>query len=292
MLGVNEGLGGDTWPFVKFGEPSSDARPPFLLPVRSVPEPFREAAMSVNQKALHAWLLGFQLDTLIEHVNLLDRTMSREKAEFNSRLAARVAGLPPAERDEVIDWHSDEGIHLADVYPRFVWQSVLVSIWAFVEHELTSLCKLDLRFNDEKIPPAPETVAREYEIQYARHAINYFTERGVAFPESGAKWQELDMLRLIRNQIVHNHGRLRAQVGEDMASKVGTPKGKTAKALAKVQQAAADQKSIVEYIRKRQGGGLRTLSLSGDDLTITPDYCRECIATIRAFFEELCPLLP
>jgi len=155
--------------------------------------------------------------------------------------------LPPEERNEFYERNIDFYRTYAEIFPGILRNSFLVSVHSLLEHKMDLVCK---RIKEE----------RQIQINWSDLKGDtldkfklYSKLAGLDLQYDDQTWQEINNYCLIRNCIVHNSGSLKGFRDENRL------------------RAYVTRKSIVSH----------------DEITLTEQFCKEVVRTIRVFLNEV-----
>lgn len=135
-------------------------------------------------------------------------------------------------------------------FPNILRKSFLVSLYSFLEHCLMEECRS--RKGDD-ILLSPSDIRGENDIDRARVYLTKILR--INFPSDSTEWEEIQNIRRLRNCIVHNHG----ECDKDK------------------------YKSVRDYVIRNP----TTLSLSGDEIILSGDYCKRALSIVAKFIKLL-----
>lgn len=210
-----------------------------------------------------------QLCGFDDYIGLLTTMFAREQERVNQWVAEQTKSMT---EDEIYDFEMQNYSELNNCgsFPRLFLYSAVGTIWSFIEQELISLCNQDMDWRvREGLPRLPEAD----KLMFGGDAVKYWIACGVIMPPS---WELMESIKDVRNHIIHNNGMT-----------VDKPVGLKRKAT----QAEDRTIRIREFLRVRREAGIKTLDSEGRSLVVTPEYCRELIASAQQFFRDMLQLL-
>jgi len=132
-------------------------------------------------------------------------------------------------------------------FPNILRKSFVVSLYSFLEHRLIEEC-WSRKGNDILLNPS--------DIRGIDRARVYLTKvLRVNFPSDSPEWEEIQSIRRLRNCIVHNHGKCD---GDKF-------------------------KSLRDYVAQNSD----TLSLSGDEIVLSGEFCEQALHAVGKFVQRL-----
>ncbi len=160
---------------------------------------------------MHGWFETFEwfkagvridIDNLRKYLSIVHTALGEKSREFQERIEQEAIEFDSVTRDEYYAIMSDEHWQLADVLPNLLYQSILVVTYSLLERSLIGLAKsiaskrdIRLQVNDLKYKG----------IEAARHYMDKVLSISFLAKEDKG-WNEIQDLRKIRNNIVHNEG--------------------------------------------------------------------------------------
>src|SRR5688572_7043471 len=98
--------------------------------------------------------IQLNVDNLNRSVEELDQLMRGRALSLRDWTDKRAASLPADQQDEYYESTADEYWQLAHVMPRTVWRSLFLTCYAFVEHEMLTICRVVQRERKYAISPS------------------------------------------------------------------------------------------------------------------------------------------
>jgi hypothetical protein len=179
-------------------------------------------AIDTPKKVVLNW---YKYDTMfsIEFVESFVR--DTEISASDTRKRQRTPGL-----DEH-DWNVTEIFR--EYFPNLQRRSALLTLWAFLEHTLASLCVL---YQSEK---GFKVNFEDLGGKGLDRSVNYLEKiAGLDGLKDCPEWAELKAIQLIRNVIAHNDGRLKDHYGK--------PKTNVIRAMSKLGHLSGEDEIVVE----------------------------------------------
>lgn len=205
-------------------------------------------------------LLRLSIEQTADYVDQMGRLLNEEQGRFDRWVGEKTADLSEQENAKFKEWYADMAWDVHAAFPAFLWQSTLVSVYTFLEHELMAICK---HYKREHNDPTPVERGRAKGIFAARQ---YLGSIGINIPAADAIWSDICRLNRVRNQLVHAHGYL---------------------------DGSGRANQIEAYINRRAAAGRPGITIgSGNRIVITREYCNESLELVgNFFFNVLFPIL-
>lgn len=152
----------------------------------------------VNQ-AVYEILIRTQLGNFLSLYEQAEENIEKKSRTLNNVVDSFIEKYQDEQKSEYeeiefersIDGLVDEMIPYTSYYPDILRKSLLVSIWAFYEHQLIGFCR----------KKEPTIIFKKDILDNARKYIK--NEMKIDFPDQGKDWIFLKHVRDVRNNIVH-----------------------------------------------------------------------------------------
>lgn len=142
------------------------------------------------------------MDVMKEYVSTVETSLRQQLEKFTKDVDATIETMSKEEGEEYGEFMSDSHWMLAEVFPQMSRRAQLIVMYSFFEHSLHSFCKCLHNIGLTSHPPPKKNF-------YVREAKKYLHEDAhIPNRVFGKAWNRVDKLRLIRNAITHNDGRL------------------------------------------------------------------------------------
>jgi hypothetical protein len=209
-------------------------------------------------------ILNIRMDELRAYVGASERAFEEAFRAFDDAVAAEAAKMTEEQRDDFYAWKTQEAFELSEKFPRLGRHLAFAATFAFFEHTLTNLCDQVQRHVGLTIG------VRDMKGNGVDAAKNYLKKAAkVNVPTDTANWERLMIYGKIRNLIMHNESQV-----SGYRSANGSPT-----------TAAREFESWVSKV------GEIEVTIAGD-FTLSTGVCLAAVDTVRAFLDELFPLLP
>ena len=143
------------------------------------------------------FLLTERFNQMERYLSLIQNALSDEQENFKAYLQ----DLEERNKEDIIDGLYDQLIEVRDEFPRITFSNFMVSWYAVIEHELLQLCigeDLSITVKIYETERVGSGIQRAYK----------FLRDGAGYEIPNILWQELNKIRIVRNKIVHNDGRV------------------------------------------------------------------------------------
>jgi hypothetical protein len=217
---------------------------------------------------LHLSVINNDLDRILKYIHMLEGASTQENRALISMIEEEEQKLTPEEkmwwREEM---HGSRLPEITEAIPQIMWHGAFMTLMSYMEHTLLDQARRHYRkvthFAPELLPAGLTP-----DFRYVDGPIRYWKEWGFSFPNNGKLWNEIVMFRRMRNWIAHEGGEL-----DD----------------------STETAEIVNYINRRKSKSLSVGPVgffSNTTLTMSPEFCREAVETVRRFFTSFVPNLP
>ena len=194
-----------------------------------------------------ARLIDYSFGELETYVGTVQNALKREKVHFDSWLKGQLAELSEDDADERAELYAEDFEQLSTTFPEIARRSAFLMIYSTFEHSLLVLCRRIQKI--QKQPFGPQDLKGEFS-----GAEAYLQRLAGIRMRKCRGWEKIDVLRKIRNMLVHQGGRVRR--GDTKFSKL----------VDRTSGVALDDQEMV---------------------TLTDAFCLDSIATIRAYLSDL-----
>jgi len=193
--------------------------------------------------------LGWQ--ELEEYLKTTEKYLEKAKTDWETSFNEQVKHLPPEERDELGEFYSDTYWDYAETFPAILRNSFLVSAYSMLEHKLVYIC---YQLRKEFGLSHSWNDARGTKLEQFKKCCN---KAHLPLSFASQDWQEIKNYSLVRNCIVHNNGLMKG-FREEQKLRIYT-----------------NSKKIISQNLIRQ------------QITLTEQFCKEVIKTMRAFLSKV-----
>jgi len=197
-----------------------------------------------------------KINELRDYLDTLNKQLAFMAEDYEKKIEAQAKQIENnRERDEFYEWSSEEYWNYKETFPDILLNSFHVSVYILLESEIYSVSRR-LGKKQKQLFVVSDFGGRDY-LKLASFYINKLTGINA---QGFASWQRIEDGRTLRNNIVHSNGILTKKHDIDVAKKYSLLK-----------------ESKIEVTSGR----------STKHLSITYDYNRSFIATLKEFFDEL-----
>ncbi len=221
------------------------------------------------------WILELHFSELLNSVTLLERVLQQEREAVLERFRQEIDANPvvPRVTADGVEIHVSEreyeiGMEIeqvAEEIPRLLMKNMIVGTWSLFERNFIGLATSRILAEGD-LSDASFGIAGK--IREIKDVTKYWEQKGIHLPPG---WEFVDIVREIRNQIVHDGG-CRSDV-DDVTDPIKLTRHKrTAK--------------IDAFIESREAEGKSGLWYHHGVLVVTPDFCREVITVLLAYVKE------
>lgn len=152
-----------------------------------------------GNQAVYEILVRTQLGNFLSLFEQMEENIEKKSRNFNNVVDSFIEKYQDEQKSEheeieferAVDGLVDEMIPYTSYYPDILRKSLLLSIWAFYEHQLIGFCR----------KKEPTIIFKKNILDNARKYIK--SEMKIDFPDQGKDWIFLKHVRDIRNNIVH-----------------------------------------------------------------------------------------
>lgn len=149
---------------------------------------------ALNKSALRVGSIRLDIENFYHYANFTEQSLKTELKEIEDYIQAH--GRQPSVDEE---WWN-----VSEVFPHLHRSAVMLSIFAFFEHNLNVVCDTLAQEHDKRL-----RVNDLYGRGLKRARIYLSKEIGIPFPSESESWKELSLLQKIRNVIAHRDGMLK-----------------------------------------------------------------------------------
>jgi len=197
-----------------------------------------------------------KINELRDYLDTLNKQLAFMAEDYEEKIEAQAKQIENnRERDEFYEWSSEEYWNYKETFPDILLNSFHVSAYILLESEIYSVSRR-LGKKQKQLFGVSDFGGRDY-LKLASFYINKLTGINA---QGFASWQRIEDGRTLRNNIVHSNGILTKKHDIDVAKKYNLLK-----------------ESKIEVTSGR----------STKHLSITYDYNKSFIATLKEFFDEL-----
>lgn len=144
-------------------------------------------------------VIKIDLGNLKDYLLQLSMSLSKSNQAFINKIEAKAAEMPDELRDDWLEWNSDIHWQLTDVFPNILNNSLLVTIYSYLESTLFDISRHKESQNPKLIKIND---LRGDGIELYR---NYLKKvHAIKFPDTSDEWKRITVYRKIRNFIIHN----------------------------------------------------------------------------------------
>lgn len=197
-----------------------------------------------------------KINQLRDYLNTLKTQLDYMADNYNKEVEAEAQQIADEkERQDFYEWSGEEYWNYKETFPRILLNAFHITAYTLLESEIYSLArrvgkKLNREFD------ASSKKGRNY----LKHACDFINELTNIDANNFTSWTKLDDGRILRNCIVHSNGKLTKNNEIDVAKRYGL----------------IDESTI----------GFPSVR-STTQLSITYDYSKSFIVTLKEFFAEL-----
>jgi|SRR3990170_4827111 len=151
-------------------------------------------ANDLNKSALRVGKIRLDIENLYHYANFTEKSLKAEMKEIETFVQTH--GRQPS-----ID---EEWWNVSEVFPHLHRSAILLSIFAFFEHNLNVVCDSLAQEHGKRLRVI------DLSGRGLQRAKTYMSkEIGLSFPSTTESWQELAQLHALRNVIAHRDGMLK-----------------------------------------------------------------------------------
>lgn len=156
----------------------------------------------------------FELDLLRSYTASIEKQIIESINAFHREKQTQIHEIDPEQSyADIVTTHQgldDSTYHLATIFeeyfPSLQRRSALITLFSFLEYQLDELCRLFA--NDQKFPVSlndlkDKGIDRSY--RYLKKVV------GLQIDNSTLTWQNIKRIQGLRNEIVHNDGKLKIE---------------------------------------------------------------------------------
>jgi len=251
----------------------SGANLPVGCGVWTILAPKKENAMALDEE----WITNLRYDELINGATILERMLREEREIVLERCRREMESIPEVviETEDGIEIRMDErknkfATEISQVcqeIPRILMNNMLVSAWSLFEGNFTGLASIRIH---RKSSLSDEGFKASGKIREIKHAVDYFEQEQIPLP---AGWELVDIIREIRNQIVHD-GAIRHEL-DDVTDPIELTRHKrTVK--------------IDKFVEEREAQGKKGIWYIHDGiLCVNAAFCREVLEFLRDYVKAM-----
>jgi hypothetical protein len=144
----------------------------------------------------------YSFSELEAYLDTVQRALNREKQHLGSWLDKELAGLDEDAADERAELYAEDFEQLTTTFPEIARRSAFLMIYSTFEHALQVFCWRIQKIKNQDF--GPEDLRGEF------CGTDAYLQRLAGIKLSGLReWQKIDVLRRIRNMLVHQGGNVR-----------------------------------------------------------------------------------
>lgn len=197
-----------------------------------------------------------KIDELRNYLNTLKNQLENMVDDYEKRIKAEAKTIQDEQtRQDFYEWSGEEYWLYKETFPRILLNSFYVTAYTLLESEIYSVAR--------RVGKKQTQVFDVSEIRgkdYLQSACYYIEKLTAVDAKTFSSWSELTEGRRLRNIIIHSNGKLIENKDIELAEKH-----------------KVCSESSIELPSGR----------SIKELSITYDYCKDFLDTLRAFFAEL-----
>jgi len=142
-----------------------------------------------------------EIEYLRDYEIFIEKFLQEKIEEFNTSVNKRAMGMEGEEKEQFLEWNSEEYFELSEELPTRLRGSIFITTMSLFEFRLNDLCGSLQAFKKEKL--SLNDVAGKG-IYRAKKYLNKVFE--INFPNNPSLWETIDIYQTIRNALVHNEG--------------------------------------------------------------------------------------
>ena len=199
----------------------------------------------------HLMMLGTEIGMIRGYIESVASAFEREFDAFDAKVAEEAAKLPEGMRAEFVEDRSDTAFNLTLHFPALTWQTTFVTIYSFLEHEMTAVARwVGKHLKIERSPTKGD-------FSVIVNVQRFLTDRcAIAFPASDAPWMEILQYTDLRNAIVHGRGQVCG---------------------------AKNAAEVRKYVESKP-----TLTIEGaDQVRVSKEFCEEVLHNVESLLKSL-----
>jgi hypothetical protein len=217
--------------------------------------------------------LEYGISQILKYLTFSNSSIEHSRGTFEQWLLNKSKNMSKKQKDELLSFHTDRLVNMQFTFPFMFYSSFIVTWFSFIEVNLLEICrKLDLTVGVQ------ENSKRG--IDRARLSLS----KGAKYNFQQETWGELNLIRKMRNIIVHEQGRI-----DYLWSK---PKEENKF----VELKPFGNEVVYVHIEKNLFDYLRSYNLYGNYeyfyIRPTREYCRYLITFAENLFDHLDKNLP
>lgn len=211
----------------------------------------------MNMRFLLDHVFNDELNDLKDYVETIEGALRQKWDEFGDDIGRKTAGMTEDQKNEYIEYLTDDAFQLYDRFPSMVRKTAFVFLYGLLEHTLLNLCGHVKKYGRFK-----ESATGRGKDKGIAAAQSYLKDVAmVKFPDQCREWNEIKHMADIRNILAHNKGRV---PGEPTTA-------------------------LIQYIKKTKG----LIELKGMyEIKFNAGYCDDAIEVIRKFFAKVLKEVP
>jgi hypothetical protein len=168
--------------------------------------PNKRRGYRIKFKSLYTHTVEVECDDLRDFICTVARGLDTEAKSFESEIGRITEGMDDGLANEIAQQWADDAFGIFDRYPKLLWQSVFISLYAFFEEQMTSICRRVRKVAKAK-NLCSSNVAVPSDSLPAQECLTRFRVR---LAVKSAAWRRLLAYKSIRNIVAHNHGNVRS----------------------------------------------------------------------------------
>jgi len=191
-----------------------------------------------------------EIDSLLFYLNRLYAQLGDMTEDFKESVESEAQKIVDnEEKDQFLDWYQDEYWQYAEVFPRLFLNSFHVAVYSLLETETCGIATQIGKKQNQKFDVSEIRGGGYFEsaIYYIKKLTNIDAKNDKQF----SCWPDLKDGQGLRNIIVHYNGKVTKESHARLARKCG----------------------VYDASRK--------------EVTLTHDYCKRFVKSLRTFFSEM-----
>lgn len=159
----------------------------------------------VKYKWLYTHTADVECDDLRDFVYTMSGGIDAEAKKFESLIDRVTAGMEEDRANDVAQQYADEAFGIYERYPRLLWQSVFMSLYAFFDETMNDICRRVRRVADIRKITVPKLSVPEPFLSGQPCLARY----GIRLAVKSGPWKRFLAYKAIRNVVAHNLGNLK-----------------------------------------------------------------------------------
>ena len=201
------------------------------------------------------WRFSCEVRAIRKYIETSTAALKRTYVELLASIHSEIPhGCDREEAESIYSQYQEEFSHFDDRFPAIASSSLFLTIFSLFEQQMSQICE---GVREEKgLQIGVEDLQGEGMGKYRKYLEKVC---GVSYPQT-KEAHRMDLFRRIRNAFAHGQGRLKKDQGED--------------------------------IRQLAKQSPKTISVSFNEIRLTPRFCLGALDTIEKFLDQLEPHLP